>query len=134
MDIQDKSRLVIRAGNQKIADNVIYCISRDSRRKGLLDRYILTPDEGILIEMTGFRKGKSGVVNSIHMLGMRFDIAAAWLSCEGRINYSVLAKRWRPYYGTSHPSWYVLELHSSKMPLLSEGTLLSWKAWSPNEN
>jgi uncharacterized membrane protein (UPF0127 family) len=132
MGIPDKSRLVIRAGDQRIADQVIYCNSRDSRRKGLLGRRILASDEGILMKIPGFRKGKSGVVNSIHMLGMRFDIAAAWLDYEGRIQYSILAKRWRPYYGTPHPSWYVLELHSSKLPLLSEGTLLSWKACSPN--
>jgi uncharacterized membrane protein (UPF0127 family) len=132
MDIPDKSRLVIRAGSREIADQVIYCNSGDSRRKGLLGRRILAPNEGILMNMPGFREGKSGIVNSIHMLGMRFDIAAAWLNFEGRIIYTVLARRWRLYYGTTHPSWYVLELHSSKLPLLTEETLLSWEIWSPN--
>jgi len=45
MGIPDKSRLVIRAGDQRIADQVIYCNSRDSRRKGLLGRRILASDE-----------------------------------------------------------------------------------------
>jgi hypothetical protein len=89
-------------------------------------------DDGILMEMPGLREGKSGVVNSIHMLGMRFSIAAAWLDLDGVVVHSILAKRWRLYYGTSSPSWYVLELHPSKLPLLFKGARVSWNAWSPD--
>jgi uncharacterized membrane protein (UPF0127 family) len=130
MGIADQSRLKIYSGDHLIADHVIYCSSHESRRKGLLGRSRIDPNEGILMEMPGLRKGKSGIVNSIHLLGMRFAIAAAWLDLDGKVVHSVLAKRWRPYYGTTHPSWYVLEVHPSKLSLLSEGTLLAWKVWS----
>ena len=53
MEIQDKSRLAIYAGDQEIADRVIYCNSHESRRKGLLGRSRVDPDEGILMEMPG---------------------------------------------------------------------------------
>jgi len=127
MRIQDKSRIVIYSGDQTIADIVAYCSSHGSRRDGLLGRSRLSENEGILMEMPSSRQGKSGLINSIHMLGMRFPIAAAWLDNDGRIAHSVLAKIWRPYYGTSKPSWYILELHSTKLPLLAVGTKLEWK-------
>ena len=85
MQILDKSRLVIYTGDKEIADCIIYCRSRVSRRKGLLGRTCLAADEGILMELPDSRKGKSGVVNSIHMLGMRFDIAVAWLDYDRKI-------------------------------------------------
>ncbi len=133
MGIQDQSRLVVLSDDDVIADSVIYCCSRDSRRKGLLGRSQLAVNEGILMAMPVYRKGKAGVVNSIHMLGMHFSIAVAWLNFDGRVVHSKLAKKWHPYYGTSHPSWYILELHPSKLSLLSEGTTIQWKVWLPNE-
>ncbi len=134
MGIGDQSRLVIFSDNQVIADHVIYCISRRSRRKGLLGRSQLAVNEGILMEMPDHRKGKAGVANSIHMLGMRFPIAVAWLDIDGRIVHSVLAKNWHPYYGTSYPSWYILELHPTKLSLLSIGEWIRWKTGSQNDN
>ena len=57
MKIRDKTRLVIYADDQAIADRVVYCSSHDSRRKGLLGQSCIEPDEGILMEMPGFAKG-----------------------------------------------------------------------------
>jgi uncharacterized membrane protein (UPF0127 family) len=130
MEILDKSRIVIFSGDQTVADNVTYCSSHGSRRDGLLGRALLAENEGILMEIPKSRQGKSGLINSIHMLGMRFPIAAAWLDQEGSIVHSVLAKKWRPYYGTSKASWFILELHSSRLPLLPLGAKLGWKLFS----
>ncbi len=134
MGIRDQSGLVVFSGDRPIADQVIFCTSRHSRRKGLLGRSQLTVNEGILMELPDYRKGKAGVVNSIHMLGMRFSIAAAWLNLDGRIVHSVLARKWHPYYGTSHPSWYILELHPSRLSLLPTGAWIRWEIELPNDD
>jgi uncharacterized membrane protein (UPF0127 family) len=134
MGIRDQSGLVIFSGDRPIADQVIFCASRHSRRKGLLGRSQLTVNEGILMELPDYRKGKAGVVNSIHLLGMRFSIAAAWLNLDGRIVHSVLARKWHPYYGTSHPSWYILELHPSRLSLLPTGAWIRWEIELPNDD
>jgi len=77
--------------------------------------------------MTASRSGKAGLMTSIHMLGMRFPIAAAWLDEEGVVVHSVLAKPWRPYYGSPRKAWYVLEVHPDLLGRIPVGKQLRWE-------
>jgi len=126
-DIKDGDRLILYIGDRVLARKVVYCQSGASRRDGLLGRKELSLDEGILMKMPGGRQGKSGFLTSIHMLGMRFPIAVAWLDEEGCVVHSVLAKPWRPYYASSKPTWFILEIHQDHLGELISGSVLKWE-------
>jgi uncharacterized membrane protein (UPF0127 family) len=125
--VNDGTRLRVLVDGNLIADKIIYCSSSASRREGLLSLDHLEQGEGILMEMPGSRRGKKGFITSIHMLGMRFPISAAWLNNEGRVVHSTLAKPWGLYYGSPQPAWYVLEAHPDLIDSLSVGTVLNWE-------
>jgi len=126
-DSGDRERIVVYAGDDVLARVVIFCSSSDSRRDGLLGRRALGKEEGVLLKMTASRSGKAGLMTSIHMLGMRFPIAAAWLDEEGVVVHSVLAKPWRPYYGSPGKAWYVLEVHPDLLGRIPMGKQLRWE-------
>lgn len=96
------------------------CVSDDARRQGLLGRKDLARDEGILMVMPRGRRMKRGFMTSIHMLFMRFPIAAAWLDDRGMIVYSVEARPWR-YYASPKPASFILEVHPVWLPGLRAG-------------
>lgn len=126
MRFEDGDHLVLKVAGRVLADRVIYCASSASRREGLLSLDRLERGEGILMEMPGWRRGKRGLVTSIHMLGMRFAIAAAWLHGNGRIVHSALARPWRPYYASPQPAWFVLEVHPDSIGDLEPGRIVTW--------
>ena len=121
IDARDGDPLTVSVNGEVVANNVILCISSDSRMTGLLDRKEMGLNDGILMVMPGKRAGKSGFITSIHMIGMKFDIIAAWINEEGEVVRTVLAKKWRPYYGSSKPAWYVLEMHPDHLNKIREG-------------
>jgi uncharacterized membrane protein (UPF0127 family) len=123
----DRKRIVVYAGDGVLARDVIFCISGDSRRIGLLGRKALGPEEGALLKMPDGRRGKAGFMTSIHMLGMRFPIAVAWLDEAGVVVHSALAKPWRPYYASPQKAWYVLEVHPDLLEKIPKGEKLSWE-------
>jgi uncharacterized membrane protein (UPF0127 family) len=127
MRFGDGDHLVLKIEGRVVADRVIYCASGASRREGLLSLDRLEPGEGILIEMPGWRKGKRGLLASIHMLGMRFPIAVAWLDGDGRIVHSTVAEPWRPYYASPAPAWFVLEAHPGLIGHLVVGQAVMWE-------
>lgn len=53
----------------------------------------------------------SRVNASIHMLFMRFDIAAIWINGENKVVDVQIAKRWRLAYLPAQPARYILETH-----------------------
>ena len=121
IDARDGDPLTVSVNGEVVANNIILCISSDSRMTGLLDRKEIGLDDGILMVMPGKRAGKSGFITSIHMIGMKFDITATWINDGGEVVRSVLAKKWRPYYGSSKPAWYVLEMHPEHLDKVKEG-------------
>ncbi len=125
---RDGERVVIYLDGEVLARNVIYCESSDLRREGLLGRNSLEEDDGILMKMPGGRGGKAGFLTSIHMIGMKIPVAAVWLDESGAIVHSVLAKPWRPYYGSPRQAWHILEAHPNHLEKLKVGKKISWKS------
>jgi hypothetical protein len=122
----DGDILKVVMNGEIIANKVIFCVSSDSRMTGLLDKKEIGLQDGILMKMPGGRAGRSGLFTSIHMLGMKFDIATFWLDESGKVVHSVLAKRWRPYYGSPNPAWYVMETHPDHLDKVSIGKKLEF--------
>jgi len=125
--IEDGAHLHLKIDGRLIANRVIFCSSSASRREGLLSLSELEPGEGILMAMPGARRGKRGVVTSIHMIGMKFPICVAWLDQAGRVVHSTAARPGGLYYSSPAPAWYVLEAHPSLERLLKEGVLVQWE-------
>lgn len=113
-------------GTRCIARRVALCADRRSRGMGLTGRPALDEDEGLLLALPGYQQGKTGLWVAIHMLGVRFPLAVAWLDQEGRVVHRVLAEPGRPYYSSPVPAWYTLELHPQKLPDLALGAQLRW--------
>lgn len=125
--MEDGAHLHLKIGDKTIAERVIYCGSRSSRREGLLGFNSLEPGEGILMEMPSARKGKKGLATSIHMIGMKFPICVAWLDEEGRVVHSTIARPWRVYCASPEPAWYVLEAHPDLEGWLQKDVKIHWE-------
>lgn len=107
------------------AKHVSYCDNMASRRKGLLGRASLAADAGVLMAMPKWQ-GFFGLLTAIHMVGMKFPIAVAWLDKKGRVIHSTLARPgWRLYF-TWRPTAYVIELHPDHLSLLQRGVEVDW--------
>jgi uncharacterized membrane protein (UPF0127 family) len=129
--LQDGLLLKVCVEGIEIADRVHVCVSPDARRQGLLGKRELGRREGALLVMPERRKCRSGLVTSVHTIGMRFPITVAWLADDGEIVHVVLARPWRPYFGSPHPASYVLEVHPELRSRFEIGLILTWQ---PNEN
>ena len=110
-----------------VADRVVLCDDWESKRTGLLGRNRLASGEGVLMPMPGIRSLSLGFLTSIHMVGMKFDIAVAWLKKDGTVVKSVKAKKGDLYHATFHPANYVMELHEDHLHLLKKGSMVTWK-------
>jgi len=128
-------------GERLIADQVICADTPALRRKGLLGRQTLDPDEGILL----FNPPRLGLslFHSIHMFGVPFELAAAWLDEEGTILDAKRARPGRMFFpspqGDNCPSFlrcipfgvtrsrYILEVHPTHLPLLQKGHRIRWR-------
>jgi len=126
--MEDGVQVRLKVGGQGIADRVIVCSSSASRREGLLGLTELQPGEGLLMAMPKGRRGKKGLVTSIHMIGMRFPICAAWLDEGGKVVHSTLARAGGLYFASPQPAWYVLEVHPELIATLQEGVVVEWEA------
>jgi uncharacterized membrane protein (UPF0127 family) len=78
--------------------------------RGLTFRPRLARDEGLIL----VGKRDSRLDSSIHMLFVRFDIAAIWINEAMRVVDKALAKPWRPAYFSKKPAKYVLEIHPGR--------------------
>jgi uncharacterized membrane protein (UPF0127 family) len=126
-ELEDGAPLTVCVGGEPIARRVLCCRSAGLRRMGLLGRRRLAPDQGALLVMPENRRGRSGLATSVHMLGMRFPLAVAWLDAEARIVYAGLARPWRLYYASQVPASLVLELHPDHLAKLSVGAQVTWR-------
>ena len=129
--LQDGLLLKVCVEGIEIADRVHVCVSPDARRQGLLGKRELGRREGALLVMPERRKCRSGLVTSVHTIGMMFPITVTWLADDGEIVHVVLARPWRPYFGSPHPASYVLEVHPELQSSFEIGSILTWQ---PNEN
>jgi uncharacterized membrane protein (UPF0127 family) len=125
--VEDGTHLVLKVSGQVIADRVILCSSSVSRREGLLGLDELGRGEGILMAMPASRRGKRGLVTSIHMLGMRFPICVAWLNEDGEVVHSTVATPRGLYYSSPERAWYVLEAHPDLINVLKSGVVVTWE-------
>lgn len=125
--MEDGTHLVLKVSGQVIADRMILCSSSASRREGLLGLDELGRGEGILMAMPASRRGKRGLVTSIHMLGMRFPICVAWLNEDGEVVHSTVATPRGLYYSSPERAWYVLEAHPDLISVLKSGVVVTWE-------
>ena len=130
--MEDGTHLVLKVNGQVIADRMILCSSSASRREGLLGLDELRRGEGILMAMPASRRGKRGLVTSIHMLGMRFPICVAWLNEDGEVVHSTVATPRGLYYSSPERAWYVLEAHPDLISVLKSGVVVTWEQGSAN--
>ena len=73
-----------------IANNVAYADTAQLRKKGVLGRQTLDVDEGVLLIMP--RRAGLSLFHPIHMFGVPFNLAVAWLDKQGAILHLKLAK------------------------------------------
>lgn len=116
----------IYCAEQCIAGRVAYCADRVGRGLGLSGRRSLDDEAGLLMELAGYQQGRTGLWVAIHMLGVCFPLAVAWLDREGCVVHRLLARPGGLYYSSPLPAWYTLELHAAKLPLLEIGARLRW--------
>jgi uncharacterized membrane protein (UPF0127 family) len=88
-----------------------WCESFLCRLRGLTFRPALTRDEGLLLVF-----GRdSRVDSSIHMLGVKFDLAVFWINNKMQVVDKVVARAGKPAYMSKEPARYVLEIHASRI-------------------
>ncbi len=87
------------------------CANFWSRFRGLMLHPGIAPNQGILID----ENKDSIAASSIHMLFMRFEIAAIWINSRFIVVDAKIAKTWRPMYAASQPARYILEAHPSRI-------------------
>lgn len=107
------SRIVNIQNSSRRLDNPIrvrYCADFWNKFRGLMLQAPIDPNGGVLLV-----EAKNGRMNtSIHMLFMRFDIAAVWINDQQIVVDVQLARRWRLAYLPASPARYILETHVSQ--------------------
>ncbi|RLD08469.1 MAG: hypothetical protein DRI65_02235 [Chloroflexota bacterium] len=110
-----------------IANQVIYADTYQLRRQGVLGKEKLETNEGVLL-VSSSSTGMS-LFHSIHMFGVPFELAVAWLTRNRKIIHTKLAKPGRIYFppGFFTDTAYILELHPEHYELLQGSTEISWE-------
>lgn len=96
---------------------VKYCRDFLSRFRGLMLRAGIDPQEGILL----VENRDSRMDTAIHMLFMRFDIAAIWINSEMLVVDVRLARKWQPVITPAQPARFVLEAHPQQVTSFAVG-------------
>ena len=117
----------VSADQVLVASKVVYADTAQLRKKGVLGRPALGTDEGVLLVMPG-RTGLS-LLHSIHMFGVPFALAVAWLDKSGQILDLKLARPGRMYFplGLFTDTAYILEVHPDHFPQLQKTTKIHWE-------
>jgi uncharacterized membrane protein (UPF0127 family) len=108
------------------ADEVVYADSPQLKKLGVLGRKELKRNEGVLLVMKD-RWGLS-ILHSIHMVGVPFSLAAAWIDSSGNIIHVQLAQPGKFYFppGLLTNSAYILEMGIYHLELLNKAKKISW--------
>jgi uncharacterized membrane protein (UPF0127 family) len=88
-----------------------WCESFLSKLRGYTFRNSLAHEEGKLL----VERRNSRVDTSIHMMFVWTDLAVIWINSENEVVDTVLAKAWRPFYASSRPARYILEIHPDRL-------------------
>ena len=120
-------KVKVTADQKLIASKVIYADTAQLRKRGVLGKSALASSDGVLLVMPP-RLGLS-LFYSIHMFGVPFELAAAWLDKDGNILDLKLAKPGRMYFspGFFTDTRYILEVHSDHLPQLKKSTSVHWE-------
>lgn len=122
-----KQFLVLEVDGVQIADHVALCDDMESRHVGLLGRGSLELGEGVLMTMPWPRSGGFGLLTSIHMVGMKFPIAVAWINRNYQVVDAKLASPGGLIYATWKPASFILEVHPDHLVALTKGARAAWK-------
>lgn len=110
-------KLTRRRDGVTLLSRVVWCDSFGCRLRGLMFRRRLPADEGLLLVED--RTSRSSA--AIHMLFMRFPIAAIWLDDGFRVVDAVHARPWRPVYVPSQAARYTLEANPDLLATVEIG-------------
>jgi uncharacterized membrane protein (UPF0127 family) len=122
--------LSLTSGGILLADRIVLCDDMESRHIGLLGRDQLALNEGILMTMPWPRSGGSGLLTSIHMVGMKFPIVVAWVTRDHIVADVKIAKPGGLMYGTWRAASFILEAHTDHLSALAKGSRLDWTSIS----
>ncbi len=127
--MNSENKLLISSGGERVA-LVRECSSFLDIGKGLLGS--AEPEDtqglfgGVLLRIPGYRQRFSGLINSIHMIGMKYPLSVFWIS-EGRVTEKVLAEPGFHIYSPSFPSTAVIELPGRAISAFSVGDELAFE-------
>ena len=82
--------------------------------------------EGVLLRIPAYRQRFSGLINSIHMIGMKYPLSVFWIS-DSRVTEKVLAEPGFHIYSPSLPSSSVIELSGRAISAFSVGDELTFE-------
>lgn len=107
----------IAPGGAELARRIRICRGFGAKFLGLMFRRSLAEEEGALLVYNR----PSKVETSIHMFFVPFPLGVFWLDARGAVVDRVRALPWRPYYASTVPACYVLELHPRALEFLQIG-------------
>ena len=119
--------VLVTADQDMIAKKVVYADTPQLRNKGVFGKTALDNSDCVLLVMPP-RLGLS-IFHSIHMFGVPFGLAAAWLDKDGNILDLKLAKPGRIYFpsGFRTETRYILEVHPDHLPKLKQVGRVQWE-------
>ena len=124
--MKEKQSLFIRRNGEMIA-TVKECSSLWDTGRGLIGVSGLSVRdhvyEGILLRIPSFRQRFGGLINSVHMIGMRFPISVFWI-CANTVVDKILARPGFHVYSPSCPCSAILELPEDALSAISIGDAL----------
>jgi len=97
--------------------HAVWCDSFLCRLRGLTFHRRIPLGEGLLLVYSADSRANA----AIHMLGVNFDLAVAWINREGVVVDTCLALRWRPFYQPKAPAAYILEMHPDRLREFTPG-------------
>jgi len=97
-----------------------WCESFLSKLRGFTFRRALGQDEGLLL----VEHRDSRVDTSIHMMFVWTDLAVIWINSKHEVVDTVLARSWRPFYASSRPARYILEIHPDRIGEFKAGDIV----------
>ena len=98
----------------KVADSFF------TKLRGLMFSKEISLNSGLILS----ENSESVLNTSIHMLFMRYDIAAIWIDRNWNVVDKCLAKKWHLAYFSHRPATHILELNSSQLENFTVGDKL----------
>jgi uncharacterized membrane protein (UPF0127 family) len=119
--------VTITPSGAELARRVRVCRGFGGKLLGLMFRRNLPETEGALLVYSRPSIG----MTSIHMFFVPFPLGVFWLDDRGTVVDRVKALPWRPYYASSVPACYVLELHPRALEQLQIGNRVEFHEANP---